>query len=588
LPKSTATALASGTEDDDLIRRFSSDLSFYGRVCLRIEDKDTDLVPFTLNQAQRLVHERIGEQLRRTGRVRALVLKARQLGISTYVAARFFRRLHLDRRVRGLVVADQEDRAGDIFAIYGRFRDQLPEDAEIRPISVVDQHRQRLEFTHGSKLGVGTAKNPKTGRGKTLQLLHISEYAFWDHPLVTMTALMQSLAPRSEVIIESTANGVGNDFHQLWLGATAGENEWIAIFLPWWIDEGYALPLTKDQHAEVIATADDWERDALDTGIEWEGQRHRLQPEQIAWRRLKVSTDLAGDERAFRQEYPSTAEEAFLVSGGAFFDTDKLTELAANTTKPQVRGTIDGTKAIRLNRSERGWLRIWEMPEVGGHYVIGADTAEGKQVAARATLDEAEAERGGRDFDSADVLRVDGRTRIVAQLHGRMAPEVFAEQLFGLGTLFSCPTGRGNVRERALLAVERNHHSGITTIERLRKLGYDQLFVARPVAARKEKPQDRIGWITSGETRRPMLDQLAERIRGGTLGVRSSDTVREMLTFIYDPKDGEPRAQDGTHDDRVISLGIACQMQGFHRHAAPEPEPLDGDYLPPMPDQTGY
>jgi hypothetical protein len=224
------------------------------------------------------------------------------------------------------------------------------------------------------------------------------------------------------------------------------------------------------------------------------------------------------------------------------------------------------------------------MPAIDAHYVIAADTASGKAVAvARHSLDDPEGERGGRDACSADVIRVgewkgegaDRRyvpPRQVAQLRHKLSPEVFAEQLYGLGTIYSCPTGRKNQRVRALLGVERNHESGATTIRRLIELGYrpgSELFVARPIAQRKERPGDRVGFWTSRETRRPMLDALAEAVRGGTLAIPCAQTIDEMQTFVF-ADDGEPEAQEGCHDDRVMSLGITLEMCRFHTHSPVE------------------
>lgn len=598
------------TDELGWLKVFSKDLPAYGHACLQVQRKDPpSLVAFDFNRAQMILHRKVSEQRRRTGRVRVIVLKARQLGISTYVAARFFRVIHLWRQVRAMVIADESGRSTKLFDIYDRFGDQLPSDEFLRPVRQVDQRGKEMRFGNGSELLVETAGDVKAGRAVTIHRLHISEYAFWEHPVQTMTSLMESVPHSgSEVFIESTANGVGNDFHQLWREAEAGENEWLPVFLPWFIDPDYRLALEAEERDEIVSTADGWERRAMAEGLEWEGERWRLEPEQLAWRRWKIRNS-AGGERAFRQENPATASEAFLVSGAAFFDQDALVRLAEQATAPTTRGTIRidwetkgeqrKPKGVALQRSEGGWLRIWDMPEVRGHYVIGADTAEGRQVAARATsLDDAE--RGGRDFDSADVIRLgywsgEGATRayvrpkIVAQLHARMAPETLAEQLYGLGTLYSCPTGRKNLRERALLGVERNHRSGVSTIRRLRELGYERLYVSRPVAARKERPQERIGWLTTGESRRPMLDQLGEAVRlDDGLQILSAETIDEMLTFVFD-EDGKPQAQEGTHDDRVISASITLEMTHQHAHAVPEPEGQEHDYLPERPDTaTGY
>jgi hypothetical protein len=112
------------------------------------------------------------------------------------------------------------------------------------------------------------------------------------------------------------------------------------------------------------------------------GRRHRLSVEQLAWRRAKIRDDFLGDERTFRQEFPATAAEAFLVSGDGFFDPEALPRLDA-AVRPPHRGTfvrLDG--GLVLRPAERGLVRVWEQPDVNGHYVIGADTAEGRMAPA--------------------------------------------------------------------------------------------------------------------------------------------------------------------------------------------------------------
>lgn len=575
------------TEAPELTRehleRLRSDQYLYCRAALKIQTKAGSMVKFSPNFAQEFVRQRIEEQKARTGKVRVLILKARQEGISTWCASRIYRGCTLWGNRRGLVLADKLDRAGDIFGIYERYDREVPD--ELRPPRRSTRGAREMSWKTDSRITVETAGDPDAGRGSTVHYLHASEIAVWPKADETWTALMQAVPTEGgEVYVESTAKGVGNLFHRLWLLAESGMSEWMPIFLPWWVHDEYQRQVTEDEYAEIEMTSDPWERKAMDEGIMWEDQLHLLTVPQIAWRRGKIRDDFLGDERTFRQEYPSNAREAFVLSGDTFFDVGALEEYDARARRPLKRGTfVKVGNGFKLQPSERGFVRIWELPDDDGHYVLGADTAEGRAAAAvDASLSDPEAERGGRDFSSADILKVSEleddpdrpghRRRVpclrqVAQIHGRMAPEVFAEQVNWASSWWSCPGSEQQRTTRAsnLTGIERNHSSGQTVIALLKdRYKHRNIFVHRRINVRGAKISTYYGWVTDGTTRMPMLDALAALVRAEQIEIYSADTIRELFGFVRG-EDGRPEAQEGTHDDRVISLAIAVQMTLHHR-----------------------
>jgi len=568
---------------EDHIRRLRAEHAVYTKGAPKIQTKDGRLAPLVLNRPQELVAAKIERQKEATGRIRCLILKARQEGISTWVASRIYHGTTLWPNRRALVLADKLDRAGDIFGIYERFDREIPE--SLKPPPRTSQRRREMSWTTDSRITVETAGDPDAGRGATLAYVHASELAMWARAEETWTALMQAVpSDGGEVYVESTAKGVGNLFHRLWQQAESGESDWLAIFLPWWALPDYQRSVTDGERIEIESSTDPWERKAMDDGIEWEGELHTLGAEQLSWRRSKIRDDFLGDERTFRQEYPSTSREAFVTTGDGFFDPLALEEYDVRTRKPLHRGTfIADDIGWRFQRGERGYVRVWEMPDRDGHYVLGADTAEGRVAAAAdSSLTDAEAERGGRDFSSADILKVSEMIedpvrkghkvrvpclRQVAQVHGRMAPEVFAEQVFAASAYWSCPgVERMRTQRRpCLTAIERNHSSGQTVLKMLDQTHHHKdLFVHRRLNVRGGKVSSYLGWVTDGTTRMPMLDALAAVIREGSMELNSTDSIREMFGFVRG-EDGRPEAQEGTHDDRVVSLAIALQMVQHHR-----------------------
>ena len=553
----------------------------YSSEVLSIIDKQSNLIPFTLNFAQQYVHEKIEAQLHETGRVRAIILKARQEGISTYVAARFFRRVQTRPYQSALVIADIEKRAGSLFNIYDRFDRHLAE--EFRPMKRSIQRSKMLAYGNpdktkaqsnpglDSQIEVVSARDANAGRGQTPHMAHLSEMAFWEHGEDTFISLMQGIPDDgSEVIIESTAQGAGDLFHRTWKEAEAGENGFIAIFIPWWIMAEYARPVSSEDERNIRDTMDDFERRAYIEGIEWEGEKHLLSLEQLQWRRETFRQKCQSDWTRFAQEYPATAEEAFQVSGAQFFDPEAVRDYQEMATPPLMRGMIqenlktdeetgETSVVIEIVKDPQGWVRIWDEPDEEGHYVLGVDTASGKLIGAtRGSFNTAQSERGGRDFSCAQVWDV-YNAKVVANLHARCAPEVFADMAALLGGYYKC-----RLVNHALIGVERNHTSGQTVINRLLDvIAYPRMYLRREFNQRLNRNTREFGWVTTKDSRPLMLDELAAMLRNGTIGIPDPDTLREMSTFVR-RDDGSPEAQEGLHDDRVLALAIAIQVAKTH------------------------
>lgn len=598
---------------DAQLQLFARDLNAYAAACLQIRTKGgynpktnsyepAGQVDLRFNKEQRLLNQMLKDQYQRVHRVRAIVLKARQVGISTYTAARFFRKLNLFPSQRAVVIADELDRAEELFGMYDRYASFLPE--ELKPMVRYASKKKELYFDNPDSKGrsrkpglqssitVETAGDTAVGKGATIQMAHMSEFATWPNALEVYISLRQAVPDyESEIIVESTAYGAGNLFHQMWKeaeegrGVTEGKNGYLAVFFPWWTHENYTLRLIRSEKTQLAQNLSPAEQAYLDEGIFWRDEWHKLTLEQIAWRRWAIAEKTLGDERQFRQEYPATPDEAFLLSGAAFFDEEALAlaEKKSKLTPPKRRGFLirPSLGGIAFQRNELGYLKVWDMPRnkdalnniEPGNYVIGADTATGKRVQSNvASADDPEGNRERPDFSVADVI--DTTTKMqVAQLRGRMPPEVFADQLHLLGHFYSTELPNG-LRRPALLAVERNHSSGETVIDLLTKgvpgkFGpYPNMYGARYIGRRSgtQKRTPYIGWVTSPESRQRMLDNLAAMLRDYdpdnplTWFIRNEGTISEMQTFVRLGMDGKPEAQEGTHDDQVISLAIACMM----------------------------
>lgn len=280
-------------------QRFQTDLEFFAKHNLWIKPKVGEPQRFEFNKAQRYLHHRLEDQLKRTGKVRALILKGRQQGCSTYVAARFYHKATRHRGKSVYILSHEAATTTKLFNIVKRYHEYMPEPA--KPGTIKDTEKSII-FSLNSEYSVGTAGNKNTGRGGTVQLFHGSECAFYENTDELQTGLLQSIADMSdtEIILESTANGMGNFFHKQCMAALKGESEYELIFIPWfWQDEYYKHP-----PANFDLTAE--EKELQET--------FNLSNGQLYWRRMKIS-EFGGDVWKFKQEYPNDVQEAFIVSG---------------------------------------------------------------------------------------------------------------------------------------------------------------------------------------------------------------------------------------------------------------------------------
>lgn len=282
-------------EDIAKIKALIDDDEAYSAHCLKVLDKAGNLVPFIFNKAQKFIHERLEKQREEKGYVRALILKGRQQGCSTYVAARYYKRTSTKKGRRAFIVSHEEKSTQNLFAMVKRYDDHNP----LAPTKKAS-NAQELVFARldgGYKLA--TAGSQDVGRGNTAQMLHGSEFGFWQNAQKHLAGIGNSipLAEGTEIILESTANGLGNAFHEMWQEAEAGRGEYIAIFVPWYWQEEYQLPVPEGFE--------------LDEASQKYMDAYGLTMQQMAWRAAKIAEYGKGFAWLFDQEYPATAAIAF-------------------------------------------------------------------------------------------------------------------------------------------------------------------------------------------------------------------------------------------------------------------------------------
>lgn len=342
-------------------RRVRNDLPAYCSSMVRIADKRGQLVPFAFREAQQQLHSKLERQLEARGLVRAIVLKARRLGVSTYVGARFYHKATLSLGRNAFILTQEDKSTQELFGLVKRIHENMP--ADYQPATQAANANELSFAGLDGGYRVGTAKNVAgTGRALTLQLFHGSEVAFWsraeDHFAGALKAV--SLVEGTEVILESTANGVGGAFYDQWGLAERGQSDFIPIFLPWMIDPDNVRPLS-----------DGYEPSAEE--LEYQ-QHYKLTDEQLCWahyENINVGGEPGKLSARFRQENPATAAEAFQTTGEDSF-----------------------IPAEAINRARR-----WKAPDQ--HFlprVIGVDVARGGADRTRIV------DRQGRKAGMVDIM----------------------------------------------------------------------------------------------------------------------------------------------------------------------------------------
>lgn len=278
------------------------DFKFFAERFFYIRTKDADVKLFKLNKAQLYLHEKLESQLKERGKVRAIILKGRQQGISTYVSARFFHRTITSRGMKTFILTHEAEATKNLFEMTKRYYEYLP--TGLCPQAAKDSAKELRFDSIDSGYSVATAGNKAAGRSQTVQLCHCSEVAFYPHADEHAKGLMQTIGGQdgTELILESTANGIGNYFNSVWIGAEQGINGFEPIFIPWyWQDEytdnGKGFRPTEEEEQLYEQHKDD--------GMTWG---------HIAWRRKKIfefHNEYDIGKIRFDQEYPTTSAIAF-------------------------------------------------------------------------------------------------------------------------------------------------------------------------------------------------------------------------------------------------------------------------------------
>jgi len=538
--------------EEELLKELHDDPRFYIESLLYIKTKKAKLEKFVFNEVQTKVYEKICQLRKEHIPARIIILKARQTGISTLIEALIFHSTATNENITSLIIAHDKESTQHLFKMSKRFYDKL--DVDFKPMQKTSNKIEVLfenpnpktkdrESGLGSVIRVDTANNPQAGRSLTIQNLHISELAFWEKPEEVMTGLPQAVVDDEDsiMVIESTANGVGGYYYDLWQNAKAGRNEYIPIFIAWFELEEYRKEVPPD--FEII----DWDHPNYGNEKKLK-ERYSLDDEQIYWRRWAIRNKCNNRLDKFKQEYPSDDIEAFISTGKNVFDSEVLQDYAAQLKDekgelilpPQIGEFVEVEvknasgileKKIEFRPNKTGNWAIYKHPEKDNRYVFGCDVAEGLSDG---------------NYSTVEVLDKKNMEQ-VAEYCGHIRPEVFSKELAIAGKYYN----------EALIAVEVNNH-GLTTLTHLKPIYY-RLYYRPEFGKRVSHTTENLGWKTTQKTKSLMIDRLDTSLRDKDLILHSEKLLDELSTYT-EFADGSTGASGSNFDDRVMALAIAVMV----------------------------
>jgi hypothetical protein len=627
-------AVAGAAGREEIRRRLREDYEFAVDTAgaARIVTKEGLTVTMRLKRPQRRLVRGLMAQRDAGQPQRAQALKARQIGISTIVQVMGILRTTQTQNHLAITVAQDRTTVAALFGIGRHAWSQLPD--QIKPPAAYEGgtlERKFLQFGEPSialrRAGVlglnssyetATARRAASGRGRTIHSLHLSEPAWWDD-YGMMLGIVQGVPdlPNTLVVKESTANG-NNEFKDEWDDAVAGVSGYLPFFSPWYEEDEYRRAFTagldadefharlgsgrskREQEAaeeeplllaRILADLEEWAR-LDDEPFDPAAARLRAL-EHLYWRRWAIGAKCQGDLQKLHQEYPSTADEAFLSSGRKVFRAEYMARALAEAARqdPDVptvhnpgpamgllRGrefrvvrsrrhvTIEVPKeAVWVPRSKRQdgevarW-RVWHLPQqealdeyageavmpgqqiLGsqiwtppGQYLVNVDSASGKE------------DDAGTVHANHAITVIDHRTlRLVAEFESQQDPDDLALETLLAALFFN----------RAWVTVESTGGWGLPVLRRLAlDYHYPRLFHRETVRKRIEDRSEDLGFSTDHVTK-PLLEARAiELVRDHPEIVTSRVLASQMLTYVRDSK-GRTGPEPGKLADVLMSWMI--------------------------------
>lgn len=518
------------------------DLSYGGKVhsipvwkfierYLRIKDKRGRKIAFELNIDQIEVYKDLCDRKRRGERMWLDILKARQLGMSTFIAAVYFSLTIFSPNKTAVIIADTAEHATNLFKKYKFMYENLP--PAIRKLVPKKQsNAKELVITYGngdeSSIKI-VVQGENAGRSDTCQYLHLSEVAFWNDIEETLTSVLQTIDIENKdsiVTLETTANGV-NDYKVIWDQDASGDGEYQPKFFAWYSNPNYS---TEYSGFELL----DFEKEMV--------EKYSLSLNQIAWYHSMYMMMHRNLEK-LRQEHPSCPSEAFITSGNSKFNMELIQKRKEEVLKTgwlkkgefncNISYSPDGSQIeiteIEFVEFDGGSIKIYEEPDPTHFYVVNNDPA-----------------MGGEDYYAIQVIDNCTMKQVAVYWRNKCDADVVAKQLYCLGVYYN----------EALISGETNTTSYLLHV--IEKTGYKNIYQEQDYEDLSNRFQNRLGYKTTTKNRQAQIDMFAIAFREDYQMINDYQTLCEMETFqvVRNDKTAKEKVQatNGNHDDLVMAM----------------------------------
>lgn len=528
--------------------------------------------------------------------IRVILLKARQWGGST-TSQLYMAWLQLIHRtgLNSLIVSNYNEGARKIKAMFKKMIREYPLPLLHEVDEAYNLNEEKLVGVEGSTLtqlvpqrnatiSIGSAESPDSCRGGDYALVHLSEVGLWKatdgkkpEDMVRSACSGVLYRPYTMIVYESTANGVGNFFHNEYVAATDPEikSQFTPLFISWFDIELYRLPFDSDSERHALAQnlwqnrlSSSLSSDRQESGkYLWWLWRQGASLEGINWyihERAKYH-----DHGSMASEYPSDDVEAFVNSGAAVFDKYSVEALRPAAKAPaRYIGDIyayadegrDALRDLRFKEDAQGLLYLWNLPDplnpndpevVTDRYLTVVDVGGRSHKADWSVI---------VVFDR--ILMMDGgNPAVVAQWYGHIDMDLLAWKAAQIAAFY----------DNSLLVIESNT---LETHDRERNVDGDQSNailnqikdIYPNLYARKQSEDAiiqglpvRYGFHTNVATKPMIISTLVKVIREGLYVERDKRCLDEYLNYEKKPN-GSFGARQGTHDDLLMTRAIGLHI----------------------------
>ena len=497
---------------------------------VKIIDNNNEEIPFILNDAQK-------DFVRNRERFN-IIAKTRQLGMSTLMLGMFLWSAHTKPHSQYLMVADKGDSTKNLFNRLKMMYESIPDNIRLKDRK---SNLNELILENNSRISVQTAGNKEIGRGFSCQIIHISEMAFFSNEVqkTALVSLEQSLLKNKDAFlcIESTSNGVGNQYYNIFTSAEKGNSKYKSFFYGW----------ASDTHRQMfkyeIAEAKRWAM-AQNHGQNYTLDRLHFYPnelelhekynitvDQLLWKRYKLS-DIG--ENAFNQEFPISADISFIQSDRGFFNAIDITERYKNLPDPLNVKDIGVDLPESLIKHYGNGFYIYEPIKRNELYFGGVDSSAGLKG----------------DYSAINVLDSVGR-QVGVFYRNDIPIYQFAKICFDLGHLFNY----------CMFAIERNSY-GLSLIDRLRQdMQYLQVLRFSKFDKIKGMMMSEYGFYTDNVNKTKLMNDMKESFETGVILINDKETLDQMKIYVQlkNGSLGNARGGSNAHDDVVDSVALSIQ-----------------------------